>query len=284
MERKSIVKKISMYCLVLVSFFLLYPLTAQAMFGGKVDSYSADSVQIASDGKIVSESKYYITPEAMRIDGFPGAKHPQMEDMDLSMLILVKQNKQYFYNHDKKLVYESTVDEKDLKAGYKNLGDVQSEKVVGKEKVSGYKCTKKEVVTNYNVMGMTTKSKVIVWESERFEMPLKVQDEKGGMQEMRNINPGSPAKKHFVPLEGYKQVSNMMAVMGMDFFNRMDVEEEETNASADVAGEDNRQNTTVSNKTVEEEAPSQFSEVNQENVEKAIQSLGNKLKNFKFGN
>ncbi len=281
MVTKMIGKK-KTYCLVVFVLFFLYPLSAYALFGGKIDSYSADSVTISPDGKIVSESQYYFTPDAQRIDGFPGPQHPSMDKMDLSMLILIKEKKQYFYNHEKKLVYEDTVDEKDLKPGYENFGDIKSEKVLGKEKVSGYKCTKKEVVTTHKMMGMTSKNTVIVWESERFEMPLRVQDENGGLMEMRNIKTGKPAKKHFKPIQGYKKVSNMMAVMGMDFGN-MSMGDEPPSAPAEVTSEEPQLPTTASKETVEEESPPQSSEMNRENIGKALQGLGNKLKNFKFG-
>ena len=188
-----------------------------ALFGGKLDSFSAENVEIAPNGKVVNISKIYMTPDAMRMDGMPGQGGQGMPKMDLSVLVLKKQNKQYFYNHDKKLVFESPVDDEISKAGYKAMDNIESEKVLGKEKVSGYKCVKKEVVTSMNVMGQTIKNKLIVWESDRFEMPLRTQDEDGAIQEMRNIKTGKPSKKLFRPLTGYKKVDNMMAVMGMDF-------------------------------------------------------------------
>ena len=190
---------------------------SHALFGGKVDSFSAENVEIAPNGKVVNISKIYMTPDAMRMDGMPGQGGQGMPKMDLSVLVLKKQNKQYFYNHDKKLVFESPVDDEISKAGYKAMDNIESEKVLGKEKVSGYKCVKKEVVTSMNVMGQTIKNKLIVWESDRFEMPLRTQDEDGAIQEMRNIKTGKPSKKLFRPLTGYKKVDNMMAVMGMDF-------------------------------------------------------------------
>ena len=121
------------------------------------------------------------------------------------------------YNHDKKLVFVSPVDEKNMKAGYKSMGKTQSEKILGKEKVSGYKCIKKEVVTDYEVMGRKFESKLLVWESDQFDFPLRTQDEEGNIQEMRNIKTGKIPKKTFRPMTGYKKVNTMIAAMGMDF-------------------------------------------------------------------
>jgi len=190
---------------------------AWAMFGGKVDSFSADNVEIAPNGKVVNTSKIYMTPDAMRMDGMPGGGGKGMPKMDISLLVLKKQDKQYFYNHDKKLVFESPVDEEMTKAGYKVTDNIDSEKVIGKEEVSGYKCVKKEVVISIKALGQTMKNKLIVWESDKFEMPLRTMDEDGAVQEMRNIKTGKPSKKLFQPLTGYKKVGNMMAVMGLDF-------------------------------------------------------------------
>lgn len=190
---------------------------AFALFGGKVDSFTADMVEIAPSGKVVNISKIYMTPGAMRMDGMPGGGAKGMPKMNISLLVLEKQDKQYFYNHDKKLVFESPVDKEMTKAGYKAMDNIESEKVVGKEKVSGYKCVKKEVTTSMAVMGRTIKNRLTIWESDKFDMPLRTMDEDGGIQEMREIKTGKPSKKKFKPLSGYKKVDNMMAVMGMDF-------------------------------------------------------------------
>ncbi|WDP87757.1 MAG: hypothetical protein HUN05_23635 [Desulfobacter sp.] len=132
------------------------------------------------------------------------------------MLILVKQQKQYIYNHKTHLVFVSSAEEESMAPGYKALDNVKSEKVIGKEKVSGSPCVKKEVVTSYNIMGQTIKNKVIVWENSQFEFPLRTMGQDGEIQEMRQIKEGKPAAKLFRPMPGYKRVNDMMAVMGMD--------------------------------------------------------------------
>ncbi len=201
-----------------------------ALFSGKIDSFSADNVKIDSNGKVINTAKLYVTEDAVRIDGIPAAGMGGV-NLNLSMLILKKQNKSYFYNHDKKLMFEAPADEKDFSAGYKALDNIDSEKMLGKETVSGYKCVKKEVITSTQVMGQNMKFKLVVWESDKFEMPLRTMDEDGDIQEMRNINTDKPSKKLFQPISGYKKVDNMMAVMGMDFGAMMsrenDREEEE---------------------------------------------------------
>ena len=203
--------------IVLTMFFMLGTTPCHALFGGKVKNFSAENVAIKADGTVVKTGKLYVTPDAVRMDGMPWGGSRDMPRMNLSMLVLKKQNQQYFYNHDKKLVFVSPVDEEGLKALSKAVGDSQSEKVVGKEKVSGYNCIKKEVVTTFEAMGKSYESKVTVWQSDRFDFPLRTRDDNGNVQEMRHIKTGKPSEKLFRPLTGYKQVDNMMAVMGMDF-------------------------------------------------------------------
>lgn len=201
-----------------VALCLLIGITpSYALFGGKIENFSADNVQKTSDGKILNTCKLHVSPDAMRMDGIPFGGGKKMPKMNMSMLILKKQNRQFFYNHDKKLMFESPVDEENLKAGYKAMDNIESETVLGKETISGYKCIKKKVVTSVGMMGMSHKSTLLVWENDKFEIPLKTQDEEGNIMEMQNIKTGKPNKKLFKPLTGYKRVDNMMAVMGMDF-------------------------------------------------------------------
>lgn len=196
---------------------------AFALFGGEIQHFSADSVTIDPSGKVVHTGKLYVSGNVMRMDDVGGMIGPGIDAQvpDLSILVFEKKGKMYFYNHDKKLVYEGPVDKRDMAPGYKALDNVESEKIVGKEKVSGYKCVKKELVTSMTMMGVNKKDRLTVWESDRFEFPLRTMMEDGSIHEMRNIKEGKPSKKLLRPLAGYKKVGNMMAVMGMDFGNMM---------------------------------------------------------------
>jgi hypothetical protein len=72
--------------------------------------------------------------------------------------------------------------------------------------------------------GQTFKNKMIVWENDRFEFPLRTRDEDGSIQEIRNINTDKPAAKFFKPIKGYQQVSSMLSVMGMGLADLTDLE------------------------------------------------------------
>lgn len=255
-----------------LSLFMLFPSLSFALFGGKVDSYSADYVVLDKGGKVVSTTKLYVIPAAIRMDGIPSPAQGGEQQLNLSYLTLKKEGKVYVYNHDKKLVYETTEKEgEEFVSMMDSTKNSTSEKVLGKEKVSGYKCVKKEIETSFTFMGITDTSKSIVWESDRFDFPLKTQDEEGSITEMRNIKTGKPSKKLFKPIEGYKKVGSMMAVMGMDFGSMMRGSGESKSEGDSTAGADKK------------EDPAQEEDVKKA-IEESLQGLGDSLKNFKFGN
>jgi len=136
---------------------------------------------------------------------------------NLTILGFKKQNKQYIYNHDKKLFFESQMDEDGMLEKMKSYENVDSEKVLGKEKVSGYKCVKKEMTRTMTMMGRKITTTQIEWWNDKFEFPLRIKQENGHMTEFRNIDKGKPSKKLFRRPVGYKRVNNMMAAMGMGF-------------------------------------------------------------------
>ena len=196
--------------------FMIAPSSSHALFGGKIENFTADQVMISSDGKVMSTSKLYITPDAYRMDGLPMGGQGGFTG-NLTFLGIKKQNKQYIYNHDKKLVFESQLDENDMFEKMKSKENIDSQKILGKEKVSGYKCVKKEVTRTMTMMGTKITTTQIEWQNDRFEFPLRTQMEEGSIMEFQNIKKGKPSKKLFKRPTGYKKVDNMMAAMGIDF-------------------------------------------------------------------
>ncbi len=204
------------FFLVVFLCFMIFPLPSHAFFGGKIESFSTDQVMISHNGKVINTSKLYITKNAYRMDGLPIGGHGGIT-RNLSVFGFIKQNTQYIYNHDKKLFFESQIDEDDMLKKLKSYENVDSEKILSTEKVSGYKCVKKEVTTTTSIMGMKHTSTEILWVNDNFKFPLRIQMENGQVMEFRNINTGEPSKKLFRRPVGYKKVNSIMAVMGMDF-------------------------------------------------------------------
>jgi hypothetical protein len=208
-------KRLFVMVVAAVFFYCTFP--AAAVSENKITHFSADLVMIAPDGTPSGKSRLYITPEAYRMDGMPmGAGQLGMPE-DLTILGLNDQNRQYIYNHDKKLVYESDMDEQEMMKPIKSYENVDIQEILGKEKISGYPCTQKRVTTTMEMMGMTLTNTEIIWQSDRFDMPLKTQNEEGHISHLQNIVTRAPAAKLFRPMTGYTRVDNIMAVMGMDF-------------------------------------------------------------------
>ena len=203
-------------------FVMAFSFPAVGFFGGKIENFSADMVFISADGKVISTSKIYVTPEAFRMDGMPMAgRNEMMSEMDkLTTISFTENNKEYIYNHDKKLVFETEFDEQEQDMTMnmmKRYEKVDNEQVLGKEKVSGYNCTRKRVTTTVDMMGMKITSTETIWQSDQFDMPLRIQDDKGVIMEYRNIDTQKPSSELFQLPEGYKKVGSIMEVMGMNF-------------------------------------------------------------------
>lgn len=192
-----------------------------ALFGGKIKHFSAENVSLDPAGNIISTSKIYVSNDTMRIDGLPGAGKHGGPIPSISMLVFKNQDKMIVYNHDKKLVYEGPVEDENIGSGYKALDNIESEKVLGEEKVSGYTCVKKEVVMSVEAAGHTFKEKLIVWESNRFDFSLRTLAGDGSMSEIRNIQENRPPQKLLQPIPGYRKVDSLMASMGMDIGTMM---------------------------------------------------------------
>lgn len=65
-------------------------------------------------------------------------------------------------------------------------------------------------------------------------MPLRVQQENGGIFEYRNIDEKKTFPGLFQPLTGYENVNNIMAVMGMDFSGMDIYDEDEDRPQKDI--------------------------------------------------
>ncbi|MBN2705343.1 MAG: DUF4412 domain-containing protein [Deltaproteobacteria bacterium] len=234
---------------------------AAAFFGGKIDSFSADYVTISPQGREVNNAKVHIIPGCFRMDGMPGmGAGPNAKDANLSVLTREEGRQSYILNHEKKLYFaQDHSDEIDM--GPRDFSAAETIRVLGQEKVSGYDCIKKEVMTRTEVYGQSREDRMIIWESDKFVMPLKTQGESGHSMEFKNIKPGKPDAALFVLPADYRQVDNMMAVMGLSFGR--------PRTPAPAAGDDQPGSVPPAG--------------NREELEKAIQNLGEKLKNFKFG-
>ena len=152
----------------------------------------------------------------MRIDGLMAK-----QNQNISMIYLTEKKRQITLNHVKRIYSDSVLDEEQLKQYMDMTRAAEKVKVVGNEKISGYKCTIKETWQTFKMMGMTMNMKMVTWVSDKFDMPLRTKTEDGTITELRNIKKTKPKAALFKIPKGYKKVGSMMEVTGMDMPSKM---------------------------------------------------------------
>ena len=211
----SIGRRIGWIMCFVVGAILFSGLSSSALLEDKITKFTADQVMIDSKGKVQHNGKIYMTPEKMRMDGIsPGGQG------NIVMIFRKDKNLGWTLNPDKKLYMERPFNEKEMEQATKKFIDSRNEKVLGTEKINGFKCTKKEVETTVEFMGYKQTVKTIVWISKKLDMPIRTQSQDGSVTELRNIKKGAPAAKYFEVPREFKKVSNMMELMGMDMSER----------------------------------------------------------------
>jgi len=63
-------------------------------------------------------------------------------------------------------------------------------------------------------MGFKNTSRSVVWQSPKFDLPLRTRSDSGQVTELRNIREGKPAAALFEVPADYSKVSDMMELLG----------------------------------------------------------------------
>jgi hypothetical protein len=204
-------------------------MAAAASAAEKVTSYTAEQVTLGPDGKELRTSRIAVSGDKVRIDGLM----PQ-SGSDLVAIMRGDLKKHWVINLPKKSYFERDIEDQDrdkLLGGLNAMVKSRAEKVLGEERVGGYPCSKKEIETEVEVMGMKQKSRMLVWHSPRFDMPLRTRDEHGQVTEMRNIKEGAPPADVFELPAGFSKVAGMMQLI-----DQKAAAEDESAAEAPAAG------------------------------------------------
>ena len=199
-------RKLSMGVLAL----LLLSLAATG-FAQKVTDYTADQVTLGPDGKPVAQSKIYFSGGKMRLDD-------AMPQSGVKLVVIYRSDlkKNFMLNTDKKTYTERELDEKEMTGAIMSMGKIKNrkEKALGEETVGGYTCSKKEIEAEIEVMGFKNTSRSVVWQSPKFDLPLRTRSDSGQVTELRNIREERPAAALFEVPAGYSKVSDMMELLG----------------------------------------------------------------------
>ncbi len=199
--------------ILLILALILFFAVPHSVAGKKITHFIADQVMTSPDGQIQNNSKIFVTPEKIRIDNL---MPEQQNSQNISAIYLTENKEQIMINHTKKLYSISVLDEALLKQYTQTAQSSEKVKVIGKEKVNGYKCTIKETSQTFKMMGMTMNMNMTTWVSDKFQMPLRTKTEDGTVTELKNINKTKPKSSVFSIPKGYKKVASMMEAMGMD--------------------------------------------------------------------
>jgi hypothetical protein len=192
-------------------FFLFCLISAPPVFpAGKITDYTADQVSLDASGKVRHQGKIYASGEKMRMEGMM-----RESGADLVMIFRGDLKKSFMLNPAKKTYFERPADPNEMPGDVMQMVKNRSEKELGREKVGGYECTKKQIDSEVEIMGMTRKTRSIVWQSPQFDMPLRTRGESGETTEMRNVREGKPDAALFEVPAGYQPVSGIMELMGM---------------------------------------------------------------------
>jgi hypothetical protein len=179
--------------------------TGRAVTG---QGFTADMIVTLSSGQVMLEGKIFVTPEATRMDWKQGTSN-------LSSIRIEQENREYLYNHYKKVYYEMDLNEDEEVSNFlKSINDYEEVEVLGKECVNGLNCTKKKVRSSFEAMGMNITNELIIWQADGIDFPIRAEGEEGTVTELKNVSKKTPASKLFQPIEGYTRVNNMMEVMG----------------------------------------------------------------------
>lgn len=174
----------------------------------KTSDFSADQVQISTSGKEIKTGKIYFSGDNIRMEiKAPWANGPIINIIrrdKKQMITLMTGKKKYFVK---------PLNEKDLQSfGSKISKNVKIEKL-GNEKIQGFKCKKTKVTSTVDIMGRKVTTTSTVWKNDSIPFPIRTKDEKGNVNELRNISKDKIDKKLFEIPKGYQKVSNMMDMM-----------------------------------------------------------------------
>jgi hypothetical protein len=178
-------------------------------FAQKVSDFTADQVTLSADGKTLAQSKLYFSGGKMRLDDFmpqSGTKMIMISRSDLKKVFMI--------NAEKKTYTDMEMDENDLSGLAMSHVKNRKEKALGEETVNGYRCAKKEIEAQVEVMGFKSTSRTVIWQSPKFDVPLRTRGEDGHVTELRNIQEAKPASDLFEVPAGHSRVANMMELMG----------------------------------------------------------------------
>lgn len=186
---------------------VLLMLAVAVPVGALATSFTADQVVLDKNNAVTSTGKMYSNGEMFRME----MASPQGEGT-MVMVFRKDLHKHWIMLPDQKKYCEKPFDADEFQRVFRVSVEAENETLLGEETVSGYVCTKKEVVSTVKVMGFKRKSATTVWLSDKLGMAVRTRDSGGAGSELRNIKEGKVDAALFEVPKGYEKVGNMFAL------------------------------------------------------------------------
>jgi len=179
----------------------------------KLEEYSAEQVSI-ENGKEQKAGNIYFSGDKIRMERIMPGKGG-------NAVIIFRQDRKLSWTvfPEKKKYLETELNEKDMEnqfglplMGAKDFS--MKEEDLGQETILGYKCRKKRIESTMEMMGRKITGHSTVWTSDKIDLPIRTEDSRGHVMELRNIREGKQNPALFEIPAGFSRAANILEAMG----------------------------------------------------------------------
>ncbi len=167
-------------------------------------SFTARKVVLDSSGKVLIEEKIAMAGEKIRAESLRG---------DMVMIFRHDLGLLWVLAPEKKIYVAIPLDQRTWDRETRGTTEGERVRVLGREKVNGFSCTRKEVTGTRTAMGRAAGR--TIWSSDRLPMILRSRTGQGVTTELRDIRGSEPAKDLFELPRGYRKVGDNMGLFLM---------------------------------------------------------------------
>ena len=185
---------------------LLALVLAGAPAPAAITSFTADKVVLDGKGRVLKEEKITMAGEKIRAESASG---------DMVMIFRHDLGLLWALAPARKIYVEIPLDRRTWDRVTRGVAEGDRVRVLGRETVQGFTCTRKEVTRTRSVMGRRTTTTGTIWQSEELPMVVRSRGDRDVTTELRDIRPAEPAEKMFALPGGFRKVGNNMGLFLM---------------------------------------------------------------------
>ncbi|HEB50488.1 MAG TPA: DUF4412 domain-containing protein [Desulfobulbus sp.] len=185
---------------------LLAQVLAGASAAAAITAFTADKVVLDDNGRVLQTEKITMAGEKIRAESATG---------DMVMIFRHDLGLLWALAPEKKIYVEIPLDQGTWDRMTRGAAGGDRVRVLGREAVQGFSCTRKEVTRTRSVMGRRTTTTRVIWHSGELPMVLRSRSDREITTELRDIRPAEPVKKLFELPDGLRKVGNNMGLFLM---------------------------------------------------------------------